>query len=111
MQANGSRQYAPPRLITADGNILTADETANPDLLWAVRGGGNFGVIAFAAPAISDFCRNRRSTRSRICAARSGRVLRYRHDLRAWPVGGAAARQRLRFQASGIRMLDSRVLA
>lgn len=32
-------------LVTADGTLLTADESRHPDLFWAVRGGGgNFGV-------------------------------------------------------------------
>ncbi|MDX1396554.1 MAG: FAD-binding oxidoreductase, partial [Gemmatimonadota bacterium] len=32
-------------LVTADGALLTADESHHPDLFWAVRGaGGNFGV-------------------------------------------------------------------
>ena len=33
-------------IVTADGSILTANESENNDLFWAVRGGGsNFGVV------------------------------------------------------------------
>ena len=32
-------------VVTADGKLLRADEKTNPDLFWAIRGGGgNFGV-------------------------------------------------------------------
>jgi FAD/FMN-containing dehydrogenase len=33
-------------VVTADGSVLRADHEQNPDLFWAIRGGGgNFGVV------------------------------------------------------------------
>jgi FAD/FMN-containing dehydrogenase len=46
-------------IVTADGQILTVDETNHPDLFWAIRGGGgNVGIATrfkFALVPIDEF--------------------------------------------------------
>src|SRR5215467_10247407 len=32
-------------IVTADGKLLQVDKKNHPDLFWAIRGGGNFGVV------------------------------------------------------------------
>jgi hypothetical protein len=38
----GSDNIISARLISAEGSIVEANETTNPDLLWALRGAGQF---------------------------------------------------------------------
>ncbi len=46
-------------IVTADGKVQTVDASNNPDLFWAVRGGGgNFGVVTkfkFKLNPLTDF--------------------------------------------------------
>ena len=59
------------RMVTADGETLTASDTENTDLFWGVRGGGgNFGIIASFEPVSTPWVR--RSTPAS-CSGRSTR--------------------------------------
>ncbi|KAK7916853.1 hypothetical protein PG985_010461 [Apiospora marii] len=43
------------RMVTAAGDIVTASQSENPDLFWAVRGAGaNFGIITEATYEVYD---------------------------------------------------------
>ncbi|KAK9794164.1 putative FAD-binding PCMH-type domain-containing protein [Seiridium cardinale] len=47
------------RLITADGSVVEASESTNPDLFWALRGAGaNFGIVLSAEYQLQDQINN-----------------------------------------------------
>ena len=46
------------RMVTADGELITVSESEHPDLWWAARGGGQFGIIVDAVVKIESFPRS-----------------------------------------------------
>jgi FAD/FMN-containing dehydrogenase len=45
-------------VVTADGELLRADASTNPDLFWAIRGGGgNFGIVTRFQFKLADVAR------------------------------------------------------
>jgi hypothetical protein len=41
------------RVITANGDVVTASEDEHPDLFWAIRGGGAFGRVGIEETAFA----------------------------------------------------------
>lgn len=43
------------KVVTADGNVVIANAVSNPDLFWAMRGGGSatWGVVVEATVKVS----------------------------------------------------------
>ena len=47
------------KVVTADGQLLSASKTQNPDLFWAIRGAGsNFGIVTSATYKVYDASNN-----------------------------------------------------
>ena len=47
------------RLLTADGNLVTASQSQNSELFWALRGAGsNFGIVTSASVKVYDITNN-----------------------------------------------------
>jgi hypothetical protein len=72
------------RVVTADGHVVKASETENPDLFWAIRGGGgNFGIVVefeFALRPVGPIVLGGMLLWPR---ARAGEVMRTYRDLMA----------------------------
>jgi hypothetical protein len=54
----GSDQMLEYKVVTADGKLLVANAVSNPDMFWALRGGGGgtFGVVVEATMKVR-YCR------------------------------------------------------
>ncbi len=80
-------------VVTADGRIQRADDTENPDLFWAIRGGGgNFGVVTEFEFRLHD----------------AGPVVQY--GLLYWELGRAAEALRLARRTIADLSLDLNIL-
>jgi FAD/FMN-containing dehydrogenase len=81
-------------LVTADGEVLQVDERSDPDLLWALRGGGgNFGVVTKLRHALTPV-RNPYGGRLRFEGDAVGAALRLLFELQ-----GDAASDELTLQS------------
>ncbi|MFC6887065.1 MULTISPECIES: FAD-binding oxidoreductase [Actinomadura] len=71
-------------LVTADGRAVTADETGDPDLFWALRGGGgNFGIATGFEFALHEIGPRVLGGAAFYPAAQAAEVLRTYRDLMA----------------------------
>lgn len=74
------------RVVTADGRLVTASEDENPDLFWALRGGGgNFGVVVDFDFAVHDTARVHFGTISYPLDDAVGLIGRWRDAMRKAP--------------------------
>ena len=68
-------------IVTADGSLRRTSAIDEPDLFWAIRGGGgNFGVVTQFRFALHEFDRNLLSGMIRWPVAQSRQVLRFYAD-------------------------------
>lgn len=69
-------------IVTADGDLVTASESEEPDLFWAVRGGGgNFGVVTALEFSLHSVGPLVTGGAAFYPAARAAQVVRVFHEL------------------------------
>jgi FAD/FMN-containing dehydrogenase len=64
-------------VVTADGDVLVASETDNPELYWALRGGGGVGVVTSFEYRLHPVGPEVMVAFVLYAAARSGEILRF----------------------------------